>query len=99
MELIIIIAAAGAVGGLIKSLAEQKGAVALPCIETAKDGTKYVHLGGISNLVIGAAIAAVIATTPTTAVVAGISSAFIAEKLLERAKDLPFPIPGIGKGN
>jgi hypothetical protein len=32
-------------------------------------------------------------------VVAGISSAFIAEKLLERAKDLPFPIPGIGKGN
>jgi hypothetical protein len=48
MELIIIIAAAGAVGGLIKSLAEQKGAVALPCIETAQDGTKYVHLGGIS---------------------------------------------------
>jgi hypothetical protein len=99
MELIIIIAAAGAVGGLIKSLVEQKGAVALPCIETGQNGTKYVHLGGIANLVIGAAIAAVIATTPTTAVVAGISSAFIAEKLLERAKDLPFPIPGIGKGN
>jgi len=48
--------------------------------------------------VIGAAIAAVIATTPATAVVAGISSAFIAEKQLERAKDLPLPISGIGKG-
>ena len=69
----------------------------MPCIETAQDGTKYVHLGGIANLVIGAAIAAVIATTPATAVVAGISSAFIAEKLLERAKELPLPMPGKGQ--
>jgi len=41
MELMIMIAAAGAVGGLLKSLAEQKGAVALPYIETAQDGTVF----------------------------------------------------------
>jgi len=98
MELIIIIAAAGAVGGLIKSLVEQRGAVALPRIEIAQDGTKYIHLGGVANLVLGAAMAVLTATTPATAVFAGISSAFLAEKALERVKDLPLPIPGIGKG-
>jgi hypothetical protein len=41
MELMIMIAAAGATGGLIKSLVEQKGAIALPGIEIAQDGTKY----------------------------------------------------------
>jgi hypothetical protein len=97
MEIVIIIAAAGAVGGLIKSLIEQKGAIALPGIEIAQDGTKYIHLGGAANLAMGAAMAVLIATTPATAVFAGISSAFLAEKVLERAKDLPLPI-GIGKG-
>jgi hypothetical protein len=97
MELMIMIAVAGAIGGLIKSLVEQKGAIALPGIEIAQDGTKYIHLGGAANLVIGAAMAILTATTPATAVFAGISSAFLAEKVLERAKDLPLPI-GIGKG-
>jgi hypothetical protein len=97
MELMIIIAVAGAVGGLIKSLVEQKGAVALPRIEIAHDGTKYIHLGGAANLMLGAAMALLTAATPATAVFAGISSAFLAEKALERAKDLPLPI-GIGKG-
>jgi hypothetical protein len=98
MELIIIIAVAGAIGGLIKSLIEQKGAIALPGIEIAQDGTKYIHLGGVANLAIGAAMAVLTATTPATALFAGISSAFLAEKALERAKDLPLPITGIGKG-
>ncbi len=92
MEPVFIIAAAGAIGGLIKSLLEQKGAVALPRIETAQDGTKYVHLGGIANLVFGTAAAVFIATTPATALFAGISSAFLLEKAIERGKDLPLPV-------
>jgi hypothetical protein len=99
MEIVIIIAAAGAVGGLIKSLVEQKGAVALPGIEIAQDGTKYIHLGGTANLVLGAAMAVLTATTPATAVFAGISSAFLAEKALERVKDLQLPVMSPGKGN
>jgi len=99
MEIVILIAAAGAVGGLIKSLVEQKGAVALPRIEMAQDGTKYIHLGGAANLVLGAAMAVLTATTPATAVFAGISSAFLAEKALERVKDLPLPAISPGKGN
>ena len=91
MEPIIIIAAAGASGGLIKSLVEQKGAVMLPKIETAQDGTTYVHLGGVANLILGAAMGVLTATTPATAAFAGISSAFLAEKILERARDIPIP--------
>lgn len=86
MDSIIIIAIAGAVGGLLKSLVEQKGAVALPKIEET-NGTKYVHLGGIANLIVGATIAVLTAITPISALLAGISSAFIAEKLLERSKE------------
>lgn len=89
MEPIIIITAAGAAGGLIKSLLEQKGKVALPGIEISQDGTKYIHLGGAANLVIGAAMAVLTATTPATAMLAGISSVFLAEKALERAKEIP----------
>ncbi len=89
MDAIIVIALAGAVGGLIKSLVEQKGAVALPCIETHEDGTKYIHLGGITNLLIGGAMAVLLATGPVAALFYGIASAFIAEKILERAKDIP----------
>ncbi len=92
MDAIIVIALAGAVGGLIKSLVEQKGAVALPCIETHEDGTKYIHLGGVTNLLIGAAMAVLLATGPMAALFYGIASAFIAEKILERAKEIPIPI-------
>jgi hypothetical protein len=93
MELLITIAVAGAVGGLVKSLVEQKGKVALPGIEIAQDGTKYVHLGGAANLVLGAAMALLTTVTPAAAVFAGISSAFLAEKALERVKNLQLPIP------
>jgi len=89
----IIIAVAGAVGGLLKSLVEQHGAVALPKIEVT-DGTKYVHLGFIGNLIIGSAVAVITTTTPITAVFAGISSAFLVEKVLEAAKTTPLPIIG-----
>jgi NADPH:quinone reductase-like Zn-dependent oxidoreductase len=84
METIILIAAAGAVGGLAKSLLEQKGAIALPGIETSSDGTKYVHLGGITNLILGAVVAVATVTAPIQGIFAGISSAFILEKLIEK---------------
>lgn len=86
MEQTIIIAVAGAFGGLLKSLVEQKGAVALPRIEITQDGTKYVHLGGVANLIVGTVVALLISTTPITALSAGIASAFLAERIIEEAK-------------
>ncbi len=90
METIVIIAVAGAVGGLLKSLVEQHGAVALPKIETT-NGNKYVHLGFIGNLVVGAVVAVMTATTPISALLSGVSSAFFAEKILERGNIIPLP--------
>lgn len=84
MEPIILIAIAGAIGGLAKSLLEQKGAIALPGIEISQDGTRYVHLGGITNLIIGAVAAIATVTTPIPGIFAGISSAFILEKMIEK---------------
>jgi len=98
MEPITMIAVSGGIGGLIKSLVEQKGAVALPRIEIGPDGTRYVHLGGVTNLIIGGVMAVLTATDPVTAIGAGISSAFLAEKVFERANELPLPIKGTREG-
>ncbi len=75
---------AGAAGGFIKSLVEQKGAVMLPTIETTADGAKYVHLGFIGNVALGAVVAFYTASEPTSAFTAGLTASFIAEKLIER---------------
>jgi hypothetical protein len=77
------IAIAGAAGGFVKSLVEQKGRVVLPKIEEA-DGAKYVHLGVMANMVLGLAVSFYTAADPATAFTAGITAAFFAEKLLER---------------
>lgn len=91
MNELLIVGVAGAVGGLLKSLVEQKGAVALPRIEVSQDGTKYIHLGFIANLIVGASVALLSALyspiTALSALFAGVSSAFLAEKFLEKAKD------------
>lgn len=94
METIVTIAVVGAIGGLLKSLVEQKGAVVLPSIEIAQDGTKYIHLGFISNLIVGTVVALLTTTTPITALFAGVSSAFLAEKVLELAKTTSLPVIG-----
>ncbi len=81
------VALAGAAGGLVKSLVEQKGRVMLPKTEEA-DGTKYVHLGAIANIVLGLIVAFYTTGEPGAAFSAGITAAFLAEKLIERT-----PIP------
>ena len=82
MVLTITIVTLGALGGLLKSLMEQKGKVALPKLEITKDDT-YIHFGFILNLVLGATVAMITASDPAGAIAAGISSAFTIEKLIE----------------
>ncbi len=77
-------AIAGAVGGLAKSLAEQNGRIALPGLEKAADGTVYLHLGFITNVVLGAIVAFFMATNLFTAFTTGIAAAFIVEKFFEK---------------
>jgi hypothetical protein len=79
---------AGAVGGLLKSLLEQNGKIALPGYEVASDGTKYVHFGFGVNLLLGGA-AGMFTLDPVGAFAAGMSSAFIGEKVVERVKVKP----------
>ena len=77
------IAIAGAAGGFVKSLVEQQGRVLLPKIEET-EGNKYVHLGALTNMALGLIVAFYMAGDPSAAFTAGITSAFIVEKLLER---------------
>ena len=81
------LAIAGAAGGFVKSLVEQKGRVILPAIEVA-EGTKYIHLGAIANMILGLIVAFYTAQDPASAFTAGITAAFFAEKLLEHT-----PVP------
>jgi len=83
----ILILVAGASGGFVKSLVEQHGSVLLPTIETA-DGNKYVHLGFIGNIALGAVVAFYTASEPSAAFTAGLTAAFIMEKLIEHT-----PVP------
>lgn len=78
---------AGAAGGFVKTLVEQKGRVMLPTVEVA-EGTKYVHLGAIANMTLGMIIAFYTTQDPASAFTAGITAAFFAEKLLEHT-----PVP------
>lgn len=75
---------AGASGGFVKSIVEQKGRVILPAVEEA-EGVKYVHLGAVANLALGAIVAFYTASDPASAFTAGLTAVFIAEKLIERA--------------
>ena len=90
MEPIVLVLVAGAAGGLLKSLMESNGRVAMPRVETVKNATgndvHYVHLGVVMNLLLGAGMAAVTATTPITALAAGMATAFAAEKAVEIGK-------------
>jgi len=91
IEMMAVIIAAGAAGGLLKSLLEQNGKVALPKLETTADGQVYVHLGAVMNILVGAAAALTAAySIPGFEAVggftAGMASAFIAEKGAEYTK-------------
>lgn len=77
-------AIAGAAGGFAKSLAEQNGRITMPGIEKGSDGTKYLHLGFVANVALGAIVAFYMATNPFTAFTTGIAAAFIVEKFFER---------------
>ena len=87
VPLTITIAIAGAAGGFVKSLVEQKGAVILPKVEIA-DGTKYVHLGALANMALGLIVAVYTSSEPGMAFTAGITAVFFAEKLLERTPQI-----------
>ena len=82
------LAIAGGIGGFVKSLLENKGRVALPSIETVLDNTlhitnKYVHLGFISNIILGTTIAYFTTTDLVGAFSTGMASAFLIEKSIE----------------
>ncbi len=81
------LAIAGGIGGLVKSLLEGNGRVALPSLETVKDAANqtvnYVHLGFLVNVVLGTAIAYFTTTDIMGAFTAGMASAFVAEKASE----------------
>lgn len=80
---------AGAAGGFVKSLVEQKGRVILPKIEESEDQdgktTRYVHLGALANMILGAIVATYAAVEPSAAFTAGITAVFIVEKICEGA--------------
>lgn len=85
------IAVAGAAGGFVKSLIEQKGKVALPKIEEAVDGdgkgTKYVHLGAATNVILGALVAYYVSIDAVSGFTSGITAVFFVEKLLEKGME------------
>lgn len=56
----------------------------MPGIEKGSDGIVYLHLGFISNVVLGAIVAFYMATNLPTAFTTGIAAAFIVEKFFEK---------------
>lgn len=80
-------AVAGALGGLCKSLVEQKGRVLLPKVVTERDQSgqesKYVHLGFAVNVIIGAIVSYYISVDPVGAFTEGVAAVFAIEKLIE----------------
>lgn len=81
------IAIAGAAGGFVKSLVEQNGKVVLPYVEkTESNGekNKYLHLGFLLNLILGAIVSYYTMADTITGFTTGVTSAFFVEKLLER---------------
>jgi len=84
------LAIAGGIGGLVKSILEDKGRVALPYIEVVTDSSlkvqKYVHLGFITNIILGTTIAYFMTTDLVGAFTTGLSTAFVAEKIVEKSK-------------
>lgn len=78
---------AGAAGGFVKSLVEQKGAVVLPKVEES-EGARYVHLGALANMALGLIVAFYTASEPSAAFTAGLTAVFIMEKLIERTPAL-----------
>lgn len=75
---------AGALGGFAKSLAEQNGRIVLPGIEKTIEGTKYLHLGFLTNIIAGAIVSAYMADTLFTAFTSGIAAVFLVEKFFEK---------------
>lgn len=87
------LAVAGALGGLVKSLAEQKGKILLPGVEVKIDPvtnetSKYIHLGFISAVLLGSVVGVFLSTNPITAFTTGLSAQFIIEKIIEQKPDL-----------
>ncbi len=74
---------AGAAGGFVKTLVEQKGRVMFPIIEKS-DSIEYVHLGAITNIILGAIVAYYTTLDPAAAFTTGITAVFFVEKILER---------------
>ncbi len=81
MDLVIQLVISGAIGGFSKSLVEQNGRIVLPGREK---GTKYVHLGFLANVLLGAIVAFYMATNSVTAFTSGIAAAFVIEKFIEK---------------
>lgn len=93
---ILFYALAGAFGGFIRAIITGKGVILLPHI-VVQDGQKYLNLGILAPLLIGA-FAGWIAPTKlgvdsVVGALAGYSGADLIENLVERAFRLPKKIP------
>ena len=93
MVLLYELIAAGAVGGLIKSLMEASGRVILPSIQKVndpitKETTRYVHLGFVTNIILGGSVGAYLSPDLVGAFTAGLTSAFVLEKMMETRPQL-----------
>jgi hypothetical protein len=73
----------GALGGIAKSLMEENGRVALPYLEQS-DHIRYLHLGILFNIILGAIASYLFAKDTFTAFLIGGAAAFYLESALEK---------------
>ena len=72
---------AGAFGAFVRDLCVNDGCLEMPLsIEKKEDGTKYIHLGFLSSLILGGAVGVIVDQSIWTA----FSSAIIAPMILEQ---------------
>lgn len=78
---VIYLIIAGAIGGFINAIFEGDFKVALPYIEG-----KYVYMGGIGSVVVGAVVGFYVGTDIKTALGAGIASPLVLEGIVEKIR-------------
>jgi hypothetical protein len=88
----IMLALAGAIGGIVKSLMESNGRVALPAFEVVTDATgkatKYIYLGFVGAGILGFAAGGFLSVDLMSAFLAGMSSSFVLEKMIEKSPEI-----------
>lgn len=80
-EQALILFFSGAFGAFVRDICVNNGCLELPLrVEKKEDGTKYIHLGFLSSLIMGGAVGVIVDQSIWTA----FSSAIIAPMILEQ---------------